>query len=82
MSNALKINEINEKLKLILLVLACISINLSIEAQNYKNFKCAIYCRAYEVNKMSDPNWLKNAWDSISMQVHVDKIYWKLIVTF
>jgi len=64
-----------KKLKLILLVLACISINLSIEAQNYKNFKCAIYCRAYEVNKMSDANWLKNAWDSISMQVHVDKIY-------
>jgi len=64
-----------KKLKLFFLVLACISINLSITAQNYKNFKCAIYCRAYEVKKMSDPNWLKNAWDTISKQVHVDKIY-------
>ena len=41
-----------KKLKLFFLVLACISINLSITAQNYKNFKCAIYCRAYEVKKI------------------------------
>ena len=44
-------------------------------AQSYKNFKVAIYCRAYEVEKMSDLNWLTIVWDEISKGVHVDKIY-------
>ena len=42
---------------------------------NYKNFKVAIYTRAYEVQKMTDPEWLKSTWDVISNQVKVDKIY-------
>ena len=42
---------------------------------NYKNFKVAIYTRAYEVEKMTDPEWLKSTWDVISNQVKVDKIY-------
>ncbi len=42
---------------------------------NYKNFKAAIYTRAYEVQKMTDPEWLKSTWDVISNQVKVDKIY-------
>ncbi len=44
-------------------------------AQKYQNFDVAIYCRAYEVEKMKDPVWLNQAWNEISKQVHVDKIY-------
>ena len=44
-------------------------------AQKYKNFNVAVYCRAYEVEKMGDLNWLTPVWDELSAQVHVDKIY-------
>ena len=42
---------------------------------NYKNFKVSIYTRAYEVQKMDDPNWLDSTWKVISSQLKVDKIY-------
>ncbi|MBO4992720.1 MAG: hypothetical protein J6C60_00490, partial [Alistipes sp.] len=42
---------------------------------NYKNFKVAIYTRAYEVQKMTDREWLESTWKTISNQVKVDKIY-------
>jgi hypothetical protein len=41
----------------------------------YENFKVAVYCRAYEVQKMEDPVWLETTWKELSRQVHVDKIY-------
>ncbi len=41
----------------------------------YDNFKVAVYCRAYEVEKMSDPAYLEERWKELSTQVHVDKIY-------
>ena len=44
-------------------------------AQPYKNFRVAVYCRAYEVDKMKDPHWLETVWNELSNQVHVDKIY-------
>jgi hypothetical protein len=44
-------------------------------AQEYSKFNVAVYCRAYEVEKMGDPEWLRSSWDLISRQVHVDKIY-------
>ena len=44
-------------------------------AGGYKNFKVAVYCRAYEVQKMSDREWLESTWEELSRQVHVDKIY-------
>lgn len=44
-------------------------------AQKYTNFHVAIYCRAYEVEKMSDLNWLTSTWDEITKQVHVNKVY-------
>ena len=47
----------------------------NILAQQYDNFRVAIYCRAYEVEKMKDPQWLQSAWDDISKQLKVDKIY-------
>ena len=44
-------------------------------ADNYKNFKVAVYARAYEVKKMDSLPWLEPIWNEISQQVHVDKIY-------
>jgi len=44
-------------------------------AGDFKNFKVAIYCRAYEVEKMADLDWLEPLWNDLSQQVHVDKIY-------
>ena len=44
-------------------------------AQQTNNFNVALYCRAYEVDKMGDPAWLQSSWELISRQVHVDKIY-------
>ncbi|KPL13879.1 MAG: hypothetical protein AMS26_12710, partial [Bacteroides sp. SM23_62] len=48
---------------------------MHIFAGDYKNFKVAVYCRAYEVEKMGDANWLETVWDELSKGVHVDKIY-------
>lgn len=56
---------------LILLILTTFQLN----AQKYKNFNVAVYCRAYEVEKMADLNWLTGVWDELSKGVHVDKIY-------
>jgi len=44
-------------------------------AGNYKSFKVAVYTRAYEVEKMSDPHWLDSTWNVISSQCKIDKIY-------
>jgi hypothetical protein len=41
----------------------------------YKNFKVAVYARAYEVRKMDDLQWLEPIWNEISQQMKVDKIY-------
>ncbi len=45
-------------------------------SQQYQNFRVSIYCTAYDVSKMNDTvNFLKPAWDEISRQLKVDKIY-------
>ncbi|HWB27781.1 MAG TPA: hypothetical protein VG738_20045 [Chitinophagaceae bacterium] len=45
-------------------------------AQQYKNFKVSIYCRAYEVRQMADTaNYLKPIWNEITRQLKVDKVY-------
>jgi len=41
----------------------------------HKNFKVSIYVRAYEVDRMKDPEWLASSWKTISDQLDVDKIY-------
>lgn len=41
----------------------------------YKNFKVSVYVRAYEVDKMKDPQWLDSTWTVISQQLDVDKVY-------
>lgn len=64
-----------KNLNRILLIAALALFNLSVLGQGYKNFEVAVYCRAYEVEKMADPQWLESVWDTLSRQVHVDKIY-------
>ena len=63
-----------KKVFLLLVVLSQI-ITLSRAADNYKNFKVAVYSRAYETAKMGDNNYLEPIWDEISRQLKVDKIY-------
>lgn len=41
----------------------------------HQNFQVAVYCRAQEVDRMDDPDWLEPRWDEISRQLHVDKVY-------
>ncbi len=41
----------------------------------YENFKVSVYCRAYEVKEMADPDYLEARWKELSSQMHVDKIY-------
>lgn len=56
-------------------VFALIILSFCYSAEGYQNFKVAVYVRAQEVQKMGDPNWLKENWDIISQQVKVDKVY-------
>jgi len=42
---------------------------------NYKNFRVAVYSRAYETQQMDDLNWLDSTWQIIENQVKVDRIY-------
>ncbi len=62
-----------KNLRLFIIILLTI-IAMQGYSQAYKNFK-AVYCRAYEVEKMADPKWLTSVWDTLSRQLHVDKIY-------
>jgi hypothetical protein len=41
----------------------------------YKNFRVAIYIPAAVVEKMKDPQWLQNSYDTISSQLKFDKVY-------
>ncbi|HVV06000.1 MAG TPA: hypothetical protein VHC96_17330, partial [Puia sp.] len=62
-----------KRLAITLLVLAAY---VSASAQHYRNFRSAIYCRAYEVKLMADTtNYLKPIWNEITRQMKVDKIY-------
>ncbi len=47
----------------------------SYAADNYQNFKVAVYARAYEVRQMGDLNWLEPRWNELARQVRVDKVY-------
>lgn len=44
-------------------------------AGDFKNFKVAVYCRAYEVAEMGDLDKLEPIWEELTRQVQVDKIY-------
>ena len=64
-----------KKLNLLFLAVMLTVICFQAAGQGYSNFKTAVYCRAYEVEKMGDLGWLTPVWDTLSKQVHVDKIY-------
>ncbi|RYE22492.1 MAG: hypothetical protein EOP45_08140, partial [Sphingobacteriaceae bacterium] len=64
------------KRKVLYLLLWLIFLTIPCFSQKYKNFKVSVYCRAYEVAKMSDTtNYLKPLWNEISRQLKVDKVY-------
>jgi len=65
----------NNQMKRIFLFLISIVMSVAIYAQPYKHIKTALYCRAYEVKKMTQPGWLESVWDTLSRQVHIDKVY-------
>lgn len=46
-----------------------------LNAKAHKNFKVSVYTRAYEVQKMEDPQYLDSTWQAISSQMKLDKIY-------
>ena len=55
----------------------CLSLFVAggLAADQYKNFRVAIYIPVFVVQQMQDPQWLQTSWDSISAQVKVDKVY-------
>jgi hypothetical protein len=53
------------------LLLAC----WTATASAYENLQVAVYARAQEVARMSDPAWLAREWQRIADSVHVDKVY-------
>ena len=62
--------------RILLSVVATTLISLqSVIASHYRNFEVSVYTRAYEVEKMKDPEWLESTWNTISSQLDVDKIY-------
>lgn len=64
--------KLNRLFSMILLVMLSSS---TLWSGDYRNFKVAVYCRAYEVEKMGDLEWLEPLWNDLERQVHVDKIY-------
>lgn len=64
-----------KRIRILLPILLALLLISDVEAENFKNFKVAVYCRAYEVAKMGDLEWLEPLWDDLSKQVHVDIIY-------
>ena len=63
-------------MKKLLVTLAALAVTASaLFAGNYKSFKVSIYTRAYEVEKMADPEYLESTWKTISSQMKVDCIY-------
>ena len=50
----------------IIIIIAMLAAAFSLQAGNYKSFKVSVYTRAYEVEKMSDPEWLESTWNTIS----------------
>jgi hypothetical protein len=41
----------------------------------YQNFRVAVYIPAGVVERMKDPQWLQRTWETISLQLKVDKVY-------
>ena len=59
-------------------LMLALALNLGASSQaasQYQSFKVAVYVRAYEVQKMKDPEWLRANWAIIENQLKVDKVY-------
>lgn len=56
-------------------MIASVCIIMTAQQQPYKNFKVAVYTRAYEVEEMADAKKLEKSWEIISHQVGINKIY-------
>ncbi len=65
----------NKKIKVIYYLALIGLLSQSMFAYGYNNFRLAIYCRVYEVQKMSDLNWLEERIDFIQQYVKIDKVY-------
>lgn len=63
----------SKSIALLLFSLVLGAVNLA--AGQYQSFKVAVYIRAYEVQKMKDPEWLKANWAIVEKQLKVDKVY-------
>lgn len=63
------------KKSLILSLFLSIGLVLFCQMPPYKNFKVAVYTRAYEVKDMADAKKLEKSWEAISKQVGINKIY-------
>ncbi|MEZ5069834.1 MAG: hypothetical protein R2751_02415 [Bacteroidales bacterium] len=46
-----------------------------LSAQNYGNFRVAVYSRAFETAQMGDRSFIEPLWAELTRQVKVDKIY-------
>ncbi|HOY52338.1 MAG TPA: hypothetical protein PLX49_11240, partial [Prolixibacteraceae bacterium] len=62
------------RIRLVVMLLAGLT-TLQVSAGHYKHFRVAVYSRSYETQKMGDPAWLAAAWEEVSRQVGVDKMY-------
>lgn len=63
------------KIKHLMLAFMLVALVVPAQAQNYKNFKVAVYSRSYETNLMADEQWLDKTWTEVTNQLKVDKIY-------
>ncbi|MFH0755894.1 MAG: hypothetical protein V2B15_01230 [Bacteroidota bacterium] len=63
------------RIRLLSIILVALVTLPALRAGNFENFKVAVYCRAYEVARMGDLEWLEPLWNDLTKQVHVDKIY-------
>jgi len=57
-----------------LLWVLCFAPNVS-QANQYKNFRVAVYIPVGAVERMQDPQWLESSWATLSSQVKIDKVY-------
>jgi len=63
------------RLALLAFVAAVLPASTPAFAGHYQHFRAAVYVRAYEVEKMKDPAWLRDTWAVVEQQVKVDKVY-------
>lgn len=45
------------------------------KAQQHRNFRVAVYARAYETREMGNRDYIEPIWNELSAQLKVDKIY-------